>query len=252
MTNTKLARKSHLAIVMIVARTDGVVEESETEWLKTVARSLELNYQDFSEAELMTVDEMVEALPDSKGDRALIFADCIKCGGVDGDLDDDELSLINDIKDILGFSDDDCEIIVDMILESASDDDIRNAFEDSRKSHLALVMMIARADGVMDESEMEWCKTVARSLGLNYQEFTEAELMTVDEILEQLPSSKGERALILADCINCSITDGDLDETESKMIGQISDVLEFSDSDYQRVIDLTLDNASDEVIRSAF
>ena len=126
-----------------------------------------------------------------------------------------------------------------------------NTLSDTRKAHLALVMAMAKVDGRIDEKETEWLVALAIDLGMDWDEINDANMMSANEALSKLPSSKKDLARIILDMMVCGASDGQVDEIEVNMVGATARLLGFNQYEIQKILTLGM-SASDEEIALAF
>ena len=113
--------------------------------------------------------------------------------------------------------------------------------KDARHAHAAMVFAVANSDGHLDESEAAWCAMVSVKLGLNDR----------DEAAKHIFSmSKADKAVVLADCIRCSVIDGQVHPSELEGLNLYAQVMKFSESDAQLIAE-NIDK-DDDVLRSIF
>ena len=119
-------RKAHLALVISMARRDGRFDKDEKEWVVIVSQVLGMSWDEIDEAQNMGPAEVVASLPESKGDRAVILQDMLICGAADGNVDPDEARWAMTTAAMLGFDEDEFNLLVSMV--GTSSDDLRRAF----------------------------------------------------------------------------------------------------------------------------
>lgn len=108
---------------------------------------------------------------------------------------------------------------------------------DKRHAHVAMVMSVARADGHIADEESTFVAIVATKLGLDLGNFKKAMKMGGEEAGAHLATmSKGERAVVLADCIRCSMVDGHLDDSEAAFNGMLGAILDINGDDFTTVL----------------
>ena len=119
---------------------------------------------------------------------------------------------------------------------------------DKRHAHVAMVMSVARADGHIADEESTFVAFVATKLGLDLKDFKKALKMGGKEAGAHLAAmSKGERAVVLADCIRCSMVDGHMDDSENAFNGTLGAILDINGHEFETVLN-NLDK-SDDVLR---
>lgn len=130
---------------------------------------------------------------------------------------------------------------------------------DTRKTHLAFVLMMAKADGRLDPREIAWIQTLAHSFGMDDDDIKEAEeeakliLLNRGQIEAKLPESRGDRAVIIRDVMWCGGIDGHVDEDEYMALSLIVRWLGFSwEEDLKRIQEIGMSSNDVEDIRRAF
>lgn len=129
-----------------------------------------------------------------------------------------------------------------------------STFNETQRVHLAMVLMMAKADGRLDPREIDWIDKLALSFGMDDEDIKKAEKLTRDEIEAAMPESRGDRAVIIADVMRCGGIDGHVDQEEYKTLSLIVRWLGFSwEEDLKRIqeIGMSAPNAN-EAIRRAF
>lgn len=123
--------------------------------------------------------------------------------------------------------------------------------KDARHAHAAMVFAVANSDGHLDESEAAWCAMVSVKLGLNDSDVRKVIEMGGDEAAKHIFSmSKADKAVVLADCIRCSVIDGQVHPSELEGLNLYAQVMEFNESDAQLIAE-NIDK-DDDVLRSMF
>jgi tellurite resistance protein len=109
---------------------------------------------------------------------------------------------------------------------------------DEQKAHVKLVCAVAFVDGHLDDVETAWTHTVAKNMGLTFNEFKDSISMSAEEAMAALPESKADRAVLLADCICCALIDGHMDDSETKFCGTLAAVLGLSNEDIKTIVEM--------------
>lgn len=102
---------------------------------------------------------------------------------------------------------------------------IIDAFDSSEeklnKSHIRNLIRLALADGILEESELERIRKVARSLGVTAEETNEL-LANPDKISFIAPSGKEDRLERFVNLVRVVLADGAITEPEEKLLRRIS------------------------------
>ena len=131
---------------------------------------------------------------------------------------------------------------------------------DQKKAHLALVMAIGKIDGRIDPGEQFWAELIATTLGLTAADFKEVNLglaasmsSTVANAIAELQAlPKGDKAVVVADCMKMSYSDGNADDTEKELVAVMALSMGFTVDEANHIHALLAQGASDDQVRAAF
>lgn len=124
-------KKAHLAMVMYVGLADGKLDPRESQWAMQVCSRLGLTAEDWDHVaqNLDAPHDVCQGIFDlSKSERAVVLADCIQMGQVDGHLDDSELAMLNGWAAALDLRPEEGNAIYSMMQNGATPDSISSAF----------------------------------------------------------------------------------------------------------------------------
>ena len=108
---------------------------------------------------------------------------------------------------------------------------------DKRHAHVAMVVTLAHADGHVATEETAYVALVADKLGLDLNDLKKAVRMGADEAASHMATmSKGEKAVVLADCIRCSVIDGEMDAKENAFNAMLGTILGINGDDFTTVL----------------
>lgn len=126
---------------------------------------------------------------------------------------------------------------------------------DKKKAHLAMVMYVGLADGMLDPRESHWAMLVCTRLGLAAEDWDDVRqnLDAPHDVCQGLYDlSKSERAVVLADCIHMGQVDGHLDESELEMLNRWAAALELRPEEGNAIYYMMQAGLSPDSIASAF
>tara|TARA_R110001592_G_scaffold307299_2_gene580772 strand:- start:301776 stop:302201 length:426 start_codon:yes stop_codon:yes gene_type:complete len=135
---------------------------------------------------------------------------------------------------------------------------IVDAFDSSEeklnKSHIHNLIRLALADGILEESELERIRKIARSLGVTAEETNEL-LASPEKISFNAPSGKEERLDRFVNLVRVVIADGAITEPEEKLLRRISIGLSLSEEKLPLYINTTTSMlkdgaAKDEIVEA--
>jgi len=120
-----------------------------------------------------------------------------------------------------------------------------------RQSSFYGAVVMAAADGYIDDAEKRSLLSVAARLGLSDAEIEQvlAEPGTIDVLV---PRCRTERALHVMDLLRVALADGDLDEEEMRFFITVARTYGFTPQDVMDMVDLVVCGATVDLIRVVY
>jgi hypothetical protein len=191
-----------------------------------------MDAEDIKEVEQLNRDEIEAKLPESRGDRAVIIADAMKCGAIDGHVHEEEYKALSLIVYWLGFSWDEDLKRIQAIGMSKSNyaEDIRRAFSD-RTEQVAKILFDLFTKSWSDRDLMGRFAVDPRAVlvehGIKIKAVLDDDLSRlIRNIAYGLDSTGAKR-----ECLR-SEEDRMLVEAANKQMGFVENVNESSDSEF--------------------
>lgn len=212
--------KTHLKNLIVLAYSDGVIEESEMKLLRHSAEELGVPEAELNEW-VDNADNILLNIPDNDVEREKHLIGMISMAAADGYFSQDEYDLCKMISDKLGY--DGLGQTLKMCMN---------------RSNLKNLVALACADGVVDDSEMEVLTDVAENAGVSSEELKDW-ISRGHEFVHVIPEREEDRETQLIQMLSLAIADGEFSESEYELCKTVAERLGFTEAELKLIIKLS-------------
>lgn len=212
--------KTHLKNLIVLAYSDGVIEESEMKLLKHSAEELGVPEKELNEW-VANADKILLDIPNTDEEREKHLIGMISMAAADGYFSQDEYDLCKKISDKLGY--DGLGQTLKMCMN---------------RSNLKNLVALACADGIVDDSEMEVLQDVAENAGVSEDELKDW-IKRGDEFIHVIPEKEEDRETQLIQMLSLAIADGEFSESEYELCKTVAGRLGFTETELKLIIKLS-------------
>lgn len=117
-----------------------------------------------------------------------------------------------------------------------------------KKSHIANLIKIAKADNKLTQEEVIFIKSIAIKLGVSSADFNEV-VLNVESIKEDLPVSSEGKIHALYDLLTLMSLDMNADQEEIDICKHIGSLIGFSEDKLNKAIQLAVNNVDNVVTK---
>ncbi|WP_139998873.1 TerB family tellurite resistance protein [Paenibacillus paridis] len=107
---TKEHKEAFLELAHLVASADGFVHKKERDYLQSFMEEMEIKHTDISFSKEKQLGDIIGGLKDEHI-KNIFFAEILLLIYADGDFNDDEKKITNEMKQVFGFSDETFEAL---------------------------------------------------------------------------------------------------------------------------------------------
>lgn len=211
---------THLKNLIVLAFSDGVIEESEVEILKHAANELGIASEQLDEW-IADADNIMLNIPDDDRERERQLINMIGLSTADGFFSQDEYDLCLMISEKLGY---------DGLSEALN--------RCMNESNLKNLIALASADGNIDDSELTVIKEAAMAAGVSNEKLQDW-LKRGSEFMHVIPESEEARETQLIQMLSLAIADGEFTLDEYNLCKTVAERLGFTKDELDMIIKLS-------------
>lgn len=203
--------------LIVIAAADGQIDKFELLHLSQKAEAIGITEKDFMRW-ISQADQLVLTIPVDRKEREDLLIEMISIALADGYFGEEEFAICDRLARTLNYEG----------LKSVLDNKINI-------SHLKNLILIAQADGHIDEKEMDLLQNAASKIGID-STFLDHLIENCKEQEYYIPQEDEEKELQLIQLLTISMADGELSLCEYTVCQRIAEKLGFS----KRELDLIL------------
>jgi uncharacterized tellurite resistance protein B-like protein len=117
-----------------------------------------------------------------------------------------------------------------------------------KKFHVANLISIAKADGVLTTEEVIFIKSVAIKLGVSSKEFNEV-VLNAETVKEETPVTDDGRIQALFNILTMMSLDMNANEEEIRICEHLAELIGFTKEQVDKAIKLSVDNIDNVVTK---
>ncbi len=211
---------NHLRNLVVLAYSDGVIEDTELEKLKSAAHDLgvpDAQLEDW----IANADQLSMSMPTTDKERELQLISMIKMATSDGYFSQDEYDLCFGIAKKLGY--DGLGQALNMCMG---------------ESNLKNLIALASADGKVDESEMYVIRDAAKLAKVSDERLEEL-LEVGADFIHVIPEREEDRETQLIQMLSLAIADGEFTSDEYELCKTVATRLGFTQQELDMIIKLS-------------
>ncbi|HNP18381.1 MAG TPA: hypothetical protein PKL31_08115 [Fulvivirga sp.] len=211
---------AHLKNLLVLAFSDGVLEDSEINNLRNAAAELGIE-KALLDDWIENVDQLVLLIPEDDEEREKQLINMISMSTADGFFSQDEYDLCLRISEKLGYNG------LSETLNRCMD-----------QSNLKNLIALASADGHVDASELKIIKEAAKTAGVSDKKLEEWLKIGAD-FIHVIPEREDDREMQLIQMLTLAIADGEFTEDEYNLCKVVAERLGFSQQELDMIIKLS-------------
>lgn len=211
---------NHLKNLVVLAYSDGVIEDTELEKLKSAAHDLGVPDTQLDEW-IANADQLSMSMPTTDKERELQLISMIKMATSDGFFSQDEYDLCFGIAKKLGY--DGLGQALNMCMG---------------ESNLKNLIALASADGKVDESEMYVIRDAAKLAKVSDERLEEL-LEVGADFIHVIPEMEEDRETQLIQMLSLAIADGEFTSDEYELCKTVARRLGFTQQELDMIIKLS-------------
>ncbi|MEM1405807.1 MAG: hypothetical protein AAGG59_03450 [Bacteroidota bacterium] len=213
-------RSEHLKNLVVLAFSDGNIDEGELKILKHAAEEAGISESELN-SWIENAENIILSIPENDLDRENHLIDMIGMATADDTFTQDEYDLCMTISEKLGY---------DGLGAALS----RKMSESNLKNLIAL----ASADGHVDEKELEVIKDAAKSAGFTDEKLQDW-LKKGSEFVHVIPEREEDRETQLIQMLSLAIADGEFSADEYALCKTVAERLGFTKQELDMIIKLS-------------
>lgn len=226
---------NHLKNLVVLAYSDGVLEDEELENLRNAATELGVDQSQLDEW-LADADNIVLSMPTNDIEREKQLISMIRMATSDGFFSQDEYDLCLGIAEKLGYNG-----LGEALNMCMGESNLKN------------LIALASADGNVDESELAVIKDAAKLANVSDEKLEEF-LKVGSDFIHVIPEREEDRETQLIQMLSLAIADGEFTADEYELCRTVAERLGFSQAELDMIIklsfkgDIQLEELRDEPI----
>ena len=226
---------NHLKNLVVLAYSDGVLEDEELENLRNAATELGVDQSQLDEW-LADADNIVMSMPTNDVEREKQLISMIRMATSDGFFSQDEYDLCLGIAEKLGYNG-----LGEALNMCMGESNLKN------------LIALASADGNVDESELAVIKDAAKLANVSDEKLEEF-LKVGSDFIHVIPEREEDRETQLIQMLSLAIADGEFTADEYELCRTVAERLGFSQAELDMIIklsfkgDIQLEELRDEPI----
>jgi uncharacterized tellurite resistance protein B-like protein len=211
---------THLKNLLVLAFSDGVLEDSEIKNLRNAAKEFGISNEQLDEW-IADIDNLVLSIPKDDKEREKQLINMIRLSTADGFFAQDEYELCLRISEKLGY------------------DGLSEALNGCmNQSNVKNLIALASADGNIDDSELAIIKDAAISAGVS-DELLEEWLKIGADFIHVVPERDEDRETQLIQMLSLAIADGEFTADEYRLCKTVAERLGFTQQELDMIIRLS-------------